>query len=363
VVGFLREHRGATFASSALMAPMTRQFVSEIERFVTREGVDLVTFEKGQRKDDVAHDYLTGFEEKTTTFRTEKRRNAETGASYPWIVRATAMVNQGSSQDKGEKYISAIESSQRPEPALAADPTDLQSVSGGAIWRRSTPRNQVSRGSDPDPPNVLFGRILAVPHYGQDAAAEILALCQAKVFLGSITDDFTRDYIVELLGRRQQLDDHTRAGRGVDVMTAQALQRTSTGEGLLINGDLPPCSSANAATTSAAACGSSKASSPTDRRAARAAARSLPAVGDLLFEREDLGSRSLRVLLAAVREPRRPVVRAEAAQHADRLPGAVGELAQLQLLQRRGRLALSALELPLVTQRHLLAPVDIDGGS
>ena len=77
-------------------------------------------------------------------------------------------------------------------------------------------------------------------HYGPDAAAEILALCQAKLFLGSITDDFTRDYIVELLGRRQQLDEHTRAGRGVDVMTAQALQRTSTGEGLLINGDLPP---------------------------------------------------------------------------------------------------------------------------
>ncbi|MGO9903541.1 MAG: hypothetical protein ACLP0J_28615 [Solirubrobacteraceae bacterium] len=41
VVGFLRDHRGATFASSALMAPMTRQFVSEIERFVRREGVDL----------------------------------------------------------------------------------------------------------------------------------------------------------------------------------------------------------------------------------------------------------------------------------------------------------------------------------
>jgi type IV secretory pathway TraG/TraD family ATPase VirD4 len=72
-------------------------------------------------------------------------------------------------------------------------------------------------------------------HYGQDAAAEILALCQAKVFLGSITDDFTRDYIVELLGRRQQLGEQTRAGRGVDVMTAQALQRTSTGEGLLIH--------------------------------------------------------------------------------------------------------------------------------
>jgi hypothetical protein len=33
-------------------------------------------------------------QEKTTTFRTEKRRNAETVASYPWIVRTTAIVNQ-----------------------------------------------------------------------------------------------------------------------------------------------------------------------------------------------------------------------------------------------------------------------------
>jgi hypothetical protein len=105
VVGFFRDHRGSVFASSALMGPMTRAFVAEMERFVQREGVDLVTFEKGQRKDDVAHEYLAGFEreegvlfvgkaqEKTTTFRTEKRRNAVTGASYPWIVRATAMVN------------------------------------------------------------------------------------------------------------------------------------------------------------------------------------------------------------------------------------------------------------------------------
>ena len=32
-------------------------------------------------------------QEKTTTFRTEKRRNPQTGPAYPWIVRATAMVN------------------------------------------------------------------------------------------------------------------------------------------------------------------------------------------------------------------------------------------------------------------------------
>ena len=87
------------------MDPITRGFVAEIERFVEREGVDLVTFKKGQRKDDVAHERLAGFageegvlfvgkaQEKTTTFRTEKRRNPVTGASYPWIVRATAMVD------------------------------------------------------------------------------------------------------------------------------------------------------------------------------------------------------------------------------------------------------------------------------
>jgi hypothetical protein len=105
VVGFFRGHLGYTFASSALMDPITKGFVAEIERFVAREGVDVVTFKKGQRKDDVAHEYLAAFEreegvlfvgkaqEKTTTFRTEKRWNAETGRCYPWIVRATAMVN------------------------------------------------------------------------------------------------------------------------------------------------------------------------------------------------------------------------------------------------------------------------------
>jgi len=62
VVGFFRGHRGQMIASSALMGPITRRFVSEIERFVEREQVDLVVFEKGQRKDDVAHEYLAAFE-------------------------------------------------------------------------------------------------------------------------------------------------------------------------------------------------------------------------------------------------------------------------------------------------------------
>ena len=105
VVGFFKGHRGETFASSALMEPMTRAFVKAIETFVENEGLDLVTFEKGQRKDDVALAYLADFEgdegvlfvgkaqEKTTAYRTEKRRNPVTGRPYPWIVRATLLVN------------------------------------------------------------------------------------------------------------------------------------------------------------------------------------------------------------------------------------------------------------------------------
>ncbi|MBS1861523.1 MAG: type IV secretory system conjugative DNA transfer family protein [Actinobacteria bacterium] len=75
--------------------------------------------------------------------------------------------------------------------------------------------------------------------FGVDAAAEILALSQAKVFMGSITDQFTREEIVGLLGHRQRGDFPSGGGRA-DVMTAQALQRTGAGEGLLINGELPP---------------------------------------------------------------------------------------------------------------------------
>lgn len=99
IVGFFKHHRGFPFVSSALMDPMTKDFVAAIHRFVEAEGVPLVHFEKGQRKDDVAHQHLAGHDgsdgvlfvgraqEKTTVFRTQKRRNPETGATYEpcWV--------------------------------------------------------------------------------------------------------------------------------------------------------------------------------------------------------------------------------------------------------------------------------------
>src|SRR4051795_12729646 len=105
VASFFRFHRGETFASSALMAPMSTAFVAAVEDFVEREAIPMLTFAKGQRKDDLAKQYHAQFQgkegivfvgkaqEKTPVFRTEKRRNPETGKPYPWIVRGTAMVN------------------------------------------------------------------------------------------------------------------------------------------------------------------------------------------------------------------------------------------------------------------------------
>ena len=103
-VWFVKTQLGARVPSTLMVAPMSQRFVEAIERFVETQGIDLVTFEKGQRKDDVAQEYLakSGDEEgvlfigkaqeKASVFRTEKRRDAA-GLTYPWIIRSTAMVN------------------------------------------------------------------------------------------------------------------------------------------------------------------------------------------------------------------------------------------------------------------------------
>ena len=61
VAWFWRHHRGYQFASSALMAPMGQAFVDRIKRFAQHEGVELVGFRKGQRKDDIAQERLRHF--------------------------------------------------------------------------------------------------------------------------------------------------------------------------------------------------------------------------------------------------------------------------------------------------------------
>src|ERR1700738_1262699 len=84
---------------------MTEAFVRNVEQFVAAEGIDLITFEKKQRKDEVTQKYLQEFsksegvlyvgkaQEKARVMRTERRLCKRTGATYPWIVQSTAMVN------------------------------------------------------------------------------------------------------------------------------------------------------------------------------------------------------------------------------------------------------------------------------
>lgn len=102
---FLRNQLDCRVPSTVMIAPMSRAFVAAIERFVEAEGVDLVSFAKGERKDDRAQQYRARFrgqegilfvgkaQEKASVFRTEKRVDAA-GIKYPWLVRSTALVNQ-----------------------------------------------------------------------------------------------------------------------------------------------------------------------------------------------------------------------------------------------------------------------------
>lgn len=104
-VHFVHKHLGFPIASTALISPMSKAFVHAIEVFAKEQRVDLITFDKNQRKDEVTQEYLarTSFtegvlyigkaQEKAAVFRTIHKRNAETGKSYPWISRGTALPN------------------------------------------------------------------------------------------------------------------------------------------------------------------------------------------------------------------------------------------------------------------------------
>jgi len=105
VATFFKGHRGAKVASTTLMAPMTHTFVKAIHDFAKREGVEIVAFAKGQRKDDVTRERLKTFgasegvlyigtaQERFATFRVIKKISVHTGQPYPWLTRSTVMCN------------------------------------------------------------------------------------------------------------------------------------------------------------------------------------------------------------------------------------------------------------------------------
>ncbi len=103
VQGFFVGHRGHHYASTALMDPMTKAFVTNIHGFIAARGLELVSFGK-ERKDDVAQQFSARFtdsegvlfvgraQEKALVWRTQRRYSRD-GASYAWLVRSTAFVN------------------------------------------------------------------------------------------------------------------------------------------------------------------------------------------------------------------------------------------------------------------------------
>jgi len=82
VLTFIRIHRRHPVASTAMVEPITRRFVESIERFTQDNQVPMITFAKGQRKDDVANQRRAAFardegvvfvgkaQEKCTVYRT-----------------------------------------------------------------------------------------------------------------------------------------------------------------------------------------------------------------------------------------------------------------------------------------------------
>jgi hypothetical protein len=102
---FIRQQRNAKVLSTLALEPMTRTFIQAIEQFVQDHQIPLVTFQKGQRKDEVAAQMRARYpcregvvfvgkaQEKCTVYRTEKRHNPKTKTSYAWIVKSTALVN------------------------------------------------------------------------------------------------------------------------------------------------------------------------------------------------------------------------------------------------------------------------------
>jgi hypothetical protein len=104
IAAFCRGYLGHRFASTKQAVDMTRRFVKAIQTFLQTENLELVRFQKGQRKDEVLQQKLRRFkkpegvifvgvaQEKVRVPRTTRKRTAS-GGTIPWIMYSTAMVN------------------------------------------------------------------------------------------------------------------------------------------------------------------------------------------------------------------------------------------------------------------------------
>ena len=115
LVAYVHRQLDLPIASTAPLGRITDGFTAAMHRFARDQRVPWVEFVKGQRKDDIAHEHLAGFDrdegvlfigraqEKTGLFRTEKRRGAD-GRDPPARARpgaAFAPAGAGASGDLG----------------------------------------------------------------------------------------------------------------------------------------------------------------------------------------------------------------------------------------------------------------------
>jgi DNA-binding transcriptional ArsR family regulator len=90
----LRDHLGFPVPSPAVIRPLHDRFVHAVETFVDQNDVPLVTFERDQRKDDVAASYRAAFDadegvvfvgvaqEKASSFKCQKKLGPQGGTSF-----------------------------------------------------------------------------------------------------------------------------------------------------------------------------------------------------------------------------------------------------------------------------------------
>lgn len=100
---FLRDHLGHPIPSPALFAPMLDRFVGAIKTYATAQDVPLITFERGQRKDDVVADYrarrpmadgviVIGVAQETMrAFKAHKRSGPQGGVTFDFSRQSVAV--------------------------------------------------------------------------------------------------------------------------------------------------------------------------------------------------------------------------------------------------------------------------------
>jgi hypothetical protein len=106
-----RHHRGQPFASSALMEPISRDFVEAIRRFADRKNFPIVRFKRKERKDEVAKQFLKYAplgegvliigvaQEKSRVVRVGQGRQSPANPATPshirWRIRRVSHSNRG----------------------------------------------------------------------------------------------------------------------------------------------------------------------------------------------------------------------------------------------------------------------------